>query len=316
MRFRHAVGALGLAIATALPAAGPAVADGSGGAAVAGRFTATDFSSGSPALVTLDPADGAVVATHARDAEDGVLAPGGSQVAYIDRRDTCIPQPEGGCVYARDLVVADADGGDPRVLVPGVEPETGEAPYVGHPDWSPDGRHILYDSPRGLEWVGADGTGRELLTRGSRGTFSPDGRTIAFVRTTAYPTEDGYEYGTDIHLLDTVTREERQATTSRDIRSTPVDWSPDGGTLVYATRYGLHVLDVATGATTDLHGGWQIPLSGFRNPVYSPDGGRIAFQAYDDTTGAGSVYAVDAGDGGNLEPVTDRPANLTDWLAG
>lgn len=130
MRFRHAVGALGLAIATALPAAGPTAADG---AAVAGRFTATDFSSGSPALVTLDPADGAVVATHARDAEDGVLAPGGSRVAYIDRRDTCIPQPEGGCVYARDLVVADADGGDPRVLVPGVEPETGEAPYVGHP---------------------------------------------------------------------------------------------------------------------------------------------------------------------------------------
>jgi TolB protein len=305
--------ALGLAIATALPAAGSAAADEAG---TAGRFTATDYSSGSPALVALDPENGAVTATYARDAEDGVLAPGGAQVAYIDRRDTCIPQPEGGCAYARDLVVADADGGTPRVLVPGVQPEANEAPYVGHPDWSPDGRHIVYDSPRGLEWVRADGTGRELLTRGSRGTFSPDGRTIAFVRTTAYPTEDSYEYGTDIHLLDTVTREERRLTTGRDISSTPVDWSPDGSTLVYVTRYGLHSVDVATGATTDLHGDWQVPLSGFRNPVYSPDGRRIAFQAYDYTTGAESVYAVDAGGGGNPALLTDHPVNLTDWLAG
>ncbi|MFI9823347.1 hypothetical protein ACIHFC_23195 [Streptomyces sp. NPDC052013] len=312
MRFRHAVGAVGLAIAITLPTAGAAVADGAVGA---GRLTATDYSSGTAALVALNPASGAVTGTFARDAEDGVLSPGGSQVAYIDRRDSCIPQPEGGCVYARDLVVADADGSDPRVLVPGVQPETGEAPYVGHPDWSPDGRHILYDSPRGLEWVGADGTGGELLTRGRLGTFSPDGRTIAFVRTTAYPTEDGYEYGTDLHVLDTVTREERQVTTRRDISSTAPDWSPDGTRLVYATQYGLHSVDVTTGATTELSGGWQVPLSGFRNPVYSPDGGRIAFQAYDGTTEGTRVYTVEAGDGGDLELLTDRPANLTDWTA-
>ncbi|MEU0740032.1 hypothetical protein [Streptomyces sp. NPDC006134] len=306
---------MGLAIACALPTAGSAAADGTGGSAGVGRLTATDYSSGSPALVALNPSSGAVTATFAQNAEDGVLAPGGSQVAYIGRRDTCIPQPEGGCVYARDLVLADADGGNARVLVPGVQPETGEAPYVGHPDWSPDGQHILYDSPRGLEWVKTDGTGSELLTRGSLGTFSPDGRTIAFVRTTAYPTEDGYAYGTDVHLLDTVTREERRLTDRRDVSSTPVDWSPDGSRLVYATSYGLHSLDVATGATTDLNSGWQVPLYGFRNPVYSPDGRRIAFQAYDGTTEGTRVHAVDAGDGGNLEPLTDRPSNLTDWLA-
>ncbi len=38
-----------------------------------------------------------------------------------------------------------------------------------------------------MEWVNTDGTGQEVLTpSGGAGTFSPDGKSIAFVETTGY----------------------------------------------------------------------------------------------------------------------------------
>ncbi|MFE6283707.1 hypothetical protein [Streptomyces sp. NPDC057877] len=311
MRLSHTVLTVGIVVATTLPLAGTASARET---TVTGRITATDYSTASPTLVTLDPASGSVTGTFAQGAEDGVLAPKGAEVAYIHRDDTCLPQPEG-CMYARDLVVAEADGTGQRVLVEGVQPETGEAPEVARPDWSPDGKRIVYDSPRGLEWIKADGTGHEVLTStGLYGTFSPDGKSIAFLRSTRYETGDGWEYGTDVWVMDTATRQVRQLTTGHDVSSTPVDWSPDGQRIVHATDYGLRVLDVTTGTGTDLQSGWPSPLSGVQAPVFSPDGTRIAFSATDEFTYTHGTYVVDAADGGNLQVLTDRPVRLTDWL--
>ncbi|MFI2350354.1 hypothetical protein ACH492_25560 [Streptomyces sp. NPDC019443] len=309
MRFTHAALTVGLAVTTSLSLAGTASARGT---VEAGRITATDYSAGSPATVALDPATGSVTTTFAQAAEDGVLSPKGSRVAYIQRRDTCIPQDEG-CMYARDLVIADADGSDRRVLAEGVQPEDATAPYVGHPDWSPSGKRIVYDSPRGLEWIATDGTGAEVLTFGSRGTFSPDGRSIAFLKATSYETPNGWEYGSDIYILDLATREVRALTTDHQALSTPVDWSPDGQRVVHSTGHGLRITDVATGAATEPQ--WPMPLSGIQNPVFSPDGNRIAFTAVDDFAGTNGAYVVDAADGGNLRVLTDRPVTLTDWLA-
>lgn len=309
MRFTHAALTVGLAIATSLSLAGTS---GAVGTVEAGRITATDYMAGSPATVALDPATGSVTATLAQAAEDGVLSPKGTQVAYVQRRDTCIPQAEG-CMYARDLVVADVDGGDRRVLAEGVQPEDSTAPYVGHPDWSPSGRRIVYDSPRGLEWIAADGTGAEVLTSGSRGTFSPDGRSIAFLKATAYETPDGTEYGTDVYTLHLATREVRAVTTDHQAWSTAADWSPDGERLVHSTGHSLRITDVATGAVTEPQ--WPMPLSSIQDPVFSPDGSRIAFTAVDDSVGTRGVHVVDSADGGNLRVLTDRPVTLTDWLA-
>ncbi|MEV8329572.1 DPP IV N-terminal domain-containing protein [Streptomyces niveus] len=309
MLFRRVVLAVGIVVAAGLPAAGTAVAEQG---TAAGRITATGYSSGSPALVSLDPVSGDVTRTFAQNAEDGVLSPKGSTVAYIQRDGTCIPQTEG-CMYARNLVVAGGDGSDQRVLVRGIAPETNEAPYVGHPDWSPDGKRIVYDSPRGMEWIKSDGTGQEVLTTaGGAGTFSPDGRSIAFVRTTTYETADGWENGRDVWVMDIATRQVHQISTARNARSTPVDWSPDGQRIVYVTENGLNAVHVATGAVTELQNSWATPLSSIQGPVFSPDGTQIAFSAMDYTD---STYVVDAADGKNLQVLTDQAAIPTDWLS-
>ncbi|WP_307621311.1 hypothetical protein [Streptomyces sp. V3I7] len=312
VRFKKAALTVTLAIATSLPlAAGTATAEETQGP---GRLTGTDYSGSSPALVSLNPVSGSVTATLAQGAEDGVLSPSGSQVAYIHRRDTCTPQTEG-CAHGSDLVVAGADGSDAQVLVAGIGSEAGGVPYVGHPDWSPDGERVVYETETGLGWIKADGTGGEVLTPyGTRGTFSPDGRSIAFLRSTSYETEEGWDVGTDVYVLNTDTREERQLTTSHDVGDSPVDWSPDGSRLVYATDYDLHTVDVATGAITSLPNQWTPALSYFRTPVYSPDGTRFAFNAFDQAAGASATYVVDAADGGNLRKLTDRPTTFTDWL--
>ncbi|MDO0939080.1 DPP IV N-terminal domain-containing protein [Streptomyces sp. DG2A-72] len=310
MLFRRAVLAVGIVVA-GLPMAGTAAAEQG---TAAGRITATAYSSGPPALVSLDPVSGDVIGTFAQNAEDGVLSPKGSTVAYIQRDDTCIPQTEG-CMYARNLVVADTDGSDQHVLVPGIAPETNEAPSVGHPDWSPDGKRIVYDSPRGMEWINSDGTGQEVLTTtGGAGTFSPDGRSIAFVRTTTYETADGWEYGRDVWVMDTATRQVHQISTARNALSAPVDWSPDGQRIVYVTENGLSVVDVATGAVTELQSSWTSPLSSLHGPVFSPDGTRIAFSAMDDFEYTHSTYVVDAADGKNLQVLTAQVVTPTDWL--
>lgn len=309
MLFKRAVLAVGIVVAAGLPTAGTAAAEQG---TVAGRITATGYSSGSPALVSLDPVSGDVIRTFAQNAQDGVLSPKGSTVAYIQRDDTCIPQTEG-CTYARNLVVA--DGSDQHVLVRGIAPETNEAPYVGHPDWSPDGKRIVYDSPRGLEWIKSDGTGQEVLTTGGAGTFSPDGQSIAFVKTTTYETADGWEYGTDVWVMDIATRQVHQISTARNALSTPVDWSPDGQRIVYLTENGLSAVHVATGAVTELQSSWTTPLSSIQGPVFSPDGTRIAFSAMDDFDYTSSTYVVDAADGKNLQVLTDQAVTPTDWLS-
>lgn len=312
MHIKRAVLAAAIAGAAALSTAGTATAEPR---TAASWIIATGYSSGSPALISLDPVNGDVIRTFAQDAEDGALSPKDSAAAYIQRGSTCIPQTEG-CVYPRNLVVADGDGSDPHVLVRGIAPETNEAPYVGHPDWSPDGKRIVYFSPRGLEWIRSDGTGQEVLTAaGGAGTFSPDGQSIAFVKATAYETPDGWQYGRDVWVMDIATRQMHQISTARDAVSTPVDWSPDGTRVVYVTEAGLNTVDVATGAVTELHSSWVTSLSSVQGPVFSPEGTHIAFSATDDLEYTRSTYVADAADGKNLRVLTDQATTPTDWLS-
>jgi len=308
---------IGIAVAVTLPLMGSASAapltSGSSDSPSADRLLVSEQTSDHRWTVEVDPASGATTHTVANGL-DGVYSPSGSQIAYIRYGDTCVPQAEG-CTYRPDLVTSTANGTNQRVLVPGVESETGEV-YIAHPDWAPSGKRVVFDTPRGIEWINADGTGSETLTTaGSRATFSPDGSRIAYLRTTSYEGPEGTEYGTDVYVMDLATRESRQVTTDHQAASTAPDWSPDGGRIVYGGAYGLKAVDTATGEQTDLYdaASWSGPLTDVRTPVYSPDGTRIAFSGWDDAEATRRLYTVDA-DGSHLRAVADTGGTLTDWI--
>jgi Tol biopolymer transport system component len=72
-----------------------------------------------------------------RDASMAASAPGGGTIAYLD-------SPRGFWASSR-LRVADAAGGDPRVLV--------EGDRIDYPRWSPDGTRIVYADGDGIHVV-------------------------------------------------------------------------------------------------------------------------------------------------------------------
>ena len=68
----------------------------------------------------------------------------------------------------------------------------------GNPDWSPDGRRLVYERPSGLYVIRRDGGKPRRLTRnGSSAVWAPDGRWIAFNRTVRTPRTCQPEFGYD-----------------------------------------------------------------------------------------------------------------------
>lgn len=118
---------------------------------------------------------------------------------------------------------------------------------VSDPTWSPDGQQLVWEGngPRGSQlWIAdADGTGAHQLT----------------------PTPSGCPDGTCIEALNPA-------------------WSPDGRTIAYIapqhdngsfTRTALMLVDVATGATTEVYGTTD---TGLARPSWSPDSTTIALE--------------------------------------
>jgi Tol biopolymer transport system component len=200
-------------------------------------------------------------------------------------------------------VFFDANGQGERVALFTVKPDGTDAQRLtdpprgietGRPDWAPDGLSIVYTrealgEPPGWSHIvrmGADGTGRDDLTKGhcrrprcqgeSDPAVSPDGARIAFVRA--------------IHDLPSIfimrsdgTHRHRvmQATSHRFEDSAPA-WSPTGNRLVFA-RYDRR-RDRAALVVVDVDGGRMQRITvwhagGGSRPDWSPDGSSILFEA-------------------------------------
>ena len=179
-----------------------------------------------------------------------------------------------------DLFIADADGRNPRPLLP-------------HPDldyngsFSADGRWVVFTSTRtgsaDIYRVRTDGSGLEQLTRDpafdDQGILSPDGNALAFVSSRSGQA--------DIWILELKTRRLRNLTQDPGGDFRP-SWSPDGQWIAFSsdrdskkprgafvTQHSTEIYRVRPDGSQLRRITYQDAFAG--SPTWSPDGKRLFY---------------------------------------
>lgn len=196
---------------------------------------------------------------------------------------------------------------------------THEIGNVFSPDFSPDGRRIIFinrteDAPTGLWVMDANGENPRLLYGGPdyagpntlvAAAWGPDNRTVAL----AMSENQLFEY--EIFLFDTETQEAPRRVTYGLLGITgSVDWSPDGRYLLVSAGppqdKDIFRYEIETGIMT------RFTYGGNNNAAtYSPDGDYIVFNSLRNDEQA-DLYMMRA-DGSDLKQITDNPE--PDWQA-
>jgi Tol biopolymer transport system component len=170
------------------------------------------------------------------------------------------------------------------------------------PNWTPDGRHLIYNAQGLLYRIPVEGGQPEVIPTGDVNQLnndhgiSPDGTLLAISN------RDGHIYTVPIE----------GGEPNRVTEHTPSywhGWSPDGAWLTYCARrndaYDIYIIPV--------DGGEEIQLTSNAGhndgPDYSPDGRWIYFNS--DRTGDFAIWRVPAL-GGDAEQITSDAFN--DWF--
>lgn len=223
-------------------------------------------------------------------------APLRSVIAFSSTRDS----PDGDLLAATEIYLMLADGVEPRRLTNNADCDVFATP-------SPDGGRILFDSNRlrktgeprnvsDLFLMNLDGSEPVHLTRGSSGSWSPDGRSIAYHASASgagppvlpFPgaaTTDSDIFVMNVEAVGSGARSAVNLTRNAAAVDDDPDWSPDGRTILFTSHA---VTDNPMDATTAEI--YVMPADGSgppdrltsngeeeRGPAWSPDGQRIVF---------------------------------------
>jgi Tol biopolymer transport system component len=163
--------------------------------------------------------------------------------------------------------------------------------YDGQPDWSPDGRQIVYrreeiDSSS-LRVIDVDGSRDAEIFACPRQcnapAWSPAGDQIVFqMNESALATSAG-DTPSNLYLIRSDGGDVRQLTQVAQAVWRP-RWSPDGKQIVFrrAVDQPIRVIEVATGQETTCA---TNEVRGPDEPIFTPDGSGIVFSAYGTASG-------------------------------
>ena len=237
-----------------------------------------------------------------------------AQIAFVSHRDG---NPE--------IYVMDADGGNPRNL-------TNNRDKDYSPSWSPDSKRIVFMSNRDghlrddipgistyeIYVMDADGGNLQNLTNDPRDdrnpSWSPDGKRIAFVSNRDGFKNDELVITNEIYVMDADGGNLQNLTNNLNNDSSP-SWSPDGKRIVFSSARGGHLRNEFVGITDEIYvmdadgENEQRLTENPKNdwdPIWSPDGKRIAFSS--DRKGDLAnyeIYVMDA-DGENEQRLTEN----------
>ena len=132
-------------------------------------------------------------------------------------------------------------------------------------------------------------------------SWSPDGRTLAFVRA-----EPGRPRVWNLWTTQLDTGRTERLTSYRFGQPWGGSWLPDGRRIGYSHEQQLIVLDTAAKSSRT----YASPIKGrlLRTPAVSPDGKRVIFQVYRD-----GVWLLDLPDGSMRKILSDPSAEEFTW---
>jgi Tol biopolymer transport system component len=220
-----------------------------------------------------------------------VWSPDGSRIAFISTRDR--PRE----VFS--LYVMDRDGSSQMHV---------QSIALSRPSWSPDSTRLAYVANDRVHVTTINPPESRTLndvTTPSSLAWSPDGQRIAFIA----------GFGPDLDIYETVVGGGKTTRLTRNEGfEFNVSWSPDSSQIAFARRYlsddprvvdgGIYVVGLKDLKET------RLTREGGGNPVWSPDGRKIAYESY--RVGYSELWLMNA-DGSNQTRIRGPASTKPDW---